>query len=650
MRILVVEDEEDLAGAVAAGLRREGYAVDVAGDGRPRSSASASTPTTWCASTSTCPTPTGSTSAGTWSTRPGIRQPDAAGCPPHPRALGPGPGGGSHRRARPRRRRLPGQAVRAGRADRPGPGAPAPGQRLRPARCSAGTTSSSTRPATGLHRRPPARPHAQGVRPAPLPPAASRRGAQRRAAAGARVGRARRSVHQHGAGDDQQPAPQAGRGRRSPAHRDRDRAAGYRLVPRARDASRAPRIAWPWRSTVGRGPRRASPSCWPAPGWPAGPRTSRRPSSPRSISSATRSPSCRSTAPARVGRGPLGPHVDVALDAGRPRLRAGPARRAWRGWLAGRLSASATTSTSEPLEVDGPPGTDRRGRPACAEEQGAGSATAAGGRPRAADPVGGGGDQPRPGLDHTGNRPTSWASSSPPPGGAWSASPAPSTTSPPTVGWPWRATDAPTWPTRSGRWRPSTAAMAGARGIDHRRRRPRAPGRPGRPQRGAHGDREPAGQRAAAGAGRLDRAPGLLASTRTGPGSRCATRAPACRRTITSGRSTATGGVGTTSTGRRRRGRGAGPRPHHRPPDHRGPGRPRHRSVGGRRRLDLRGLAAEASPEARSRGGRRRRRRPPPCRPAPVDVRAASGPVGDRRHAPISTPALSACSVRVRRS
>jgi DNA-binding response OmpR family regulator len=34
MRILVVEDEHDLAGAVAAGLRREGYAVDVAGDGR----------------------------------------------------------------------------------------------------------------------------------------------------------------------------------------------------------------------------------------------------------------------------------------------------------------------------------------------------------------------------------------------------------------------------------------------------------------------------------------------------------------------------------------------------------------------------------------------------------------------------------------
>lgn len=33
MRILVVEDEEDLANAIATGLRREGYAVDVAPDG-----------------------------------------------------------------------------------------------------------------------------------------------------------------------------------------------------------------------------------------------------------------------------------------------------------------------------------------------------------------------------------------------------------------------------------------------------------------------------------------------------------------------------------------------------------------------------------------------------------------------------------------
>ena len=34
MRILVVEDEPDLASAVAGSLRREGYAVDIAGDGQ----------------------------------------------------------------------------------------------------------------------------------------------------------------------------------------------------------------------------------------------------------------------------------------------------------------------------------------------------------------------------------------------------------------------------------------------------------------------------------------------------------------------------------------------------------------------------------------------------------------------------------------
>ena len=33
MRVLVVEDEDDLAQAIATGLRREGYAVDVANDG-----------------------------------------------------------------------------------------------------------------------------------------------------------------------------------------------------------------------------------------------------------------------------------------------------------------------------------------------------------------------------------------------------------------------------------------------------------------------------------------------------------------------------------------------------------------------------------------------------------------------------------------
>lgn len=33
MRLLIVEDEADLAAALQVGLRREGYAVDVAPDG-----------------------------------------------------------------------------------------------------------------------------------------------------------------------------------------------------------------------------------------------------------------------------------------------------------------------------------------------------------------------------------------------------------------------------------------------------------------------------------------------------------------------------------------------------------------------------------------------------------------------------------------
>ena len=36
MRLPVVEDERDLADALAEGFRREGYAVDVAYDGRRR--------------------------------------------------------------------------------------------------------------------------------------------------------------------------------------------------------------------------------------------------------------------------------------------------------------------------------------------------------------------------------------------------------------------------------------------------------------------------------------------------------------------------------------------------------------------------------------------------------------------------------------
>ena len=55
MRVLVVDDEVDLADAIARGLRREGYAVDVAHDGEEAlEKARLSLPTTSSVSTSPC--------------------------------------------------------------------------------------------------------------------------------------------------------------------------------------------------------------------------------------------------------------------------------------------------------------------------------------------------------------------------------------------------------------------------------------------------------------------------------------------------------------------------------------------------------------------------------------------------------------------
>ena len=64
MRVLVAEDDEVLAATVAAGLRREGMAVDVALDGDEALSTRRSTAmTSWCW-TGTCPACTATTSAG----------------------------------------------------------------------------------------------------------------------------------------------------------------------------------------------------------------------------------------------------------------------------------------------------------------------------------------------------------------------------------------------------------------------------------------------------------------------------------------------------------------------------------------------------------------------------------------------------------
>ena len=93
-----------------------------------------------------------------------------------------------------------------------------------------------------LARRPAARPHGQGVRAAALLHEPRRRGALPGAPARARVGRARRPVHQHGAGHGRDAAPQAVRRRRGPAHRDRHRP---RLPPAPAGAAREPRATAP---------------------------------------------------------------------------------------------------------------------------------------------------------------------------------------------------------------------------------------------------------------------------------------------------------------------------------------------------------------------------------------------------------------------
>jgi len=69
MRVLLVEDHEELAETVAAGLRREGMAVDLALDGPTALERARSTVTTSSSSTVICPASTATRCAGRW--RPG---------------------------------------------------------------------------------------------------------------------------------------------------------------------------------------------------------------------------------------------------------------------------------------------------------------------------------------------------------------------------------------------------------------------------------------------------------------------------------------------------------------------------------------------------------------------------------------------------
>ena len=197
-----------VADAVARGLRREGLAVDVAHDGDGRAaSASASSTTTWSSSTATCPACTATTSAARSSPPSGPTRilMLTAAADVDDRVDGPGA----------RRRRLPAQAVRLRRAGRahPRPGAPRTAGRCRPVLERAATSRSTPRRrgrprAAGRSR---STPKEFGVLEVLLRAAGRRR--QRRGAARARLGRARRPVHQHGARHGDDAAAQARRAR-----------------------------------------------------------------------------------------------------------------------------------------------------------------------------------------------------------------------------------------------------------------------------------------------------------------------------------------------------------------------------------------------------------------------------------------------------
>ena len=208
MRVLVVDDEVDLAEAVARGLRREGYAVDVAYDGDE-----ALDKVCVNAYDLVCLDITMPGTDGLEVCRQ-IRAADGPGA--QPRVLDahrPRRARRPRRRPRRRRRRLPGQAVRLPRAARPGCG-----------RCCGATPAASTSVLAGRptsSSTPPATRRRRGERPLDLTAkefallryfmAHAGRGPLPGDAARARVGRARRPVHQHRAGHGRDPAPQAGR-------------------------------------------------------------------------------------------------------------------------------------------------------------------------------------------------------------------------------------------------------------------------------------------------------------------------------------------------------------------------------------------------------------------------------------------------------
>src|SRR4029453_5520170 len=141
-----------------------------------------------------------------------------------------------HHRARRGRRRLPGQAVRLRRADGKGAGPAAPRRRPLGGGAAGRRPRAGQLPARGAPRRPAAGAHTQGVRPAALLHVPVRAGPQPGGAAGARLGRERRPLHQPRPGHRDDAPPKAGRRGRQPADRDGRRS----RLPPARAAMHPP--------------------------------------------------------------------------------------------------------------------------------------------------------------------------------------------------------------------------------------------------------------------------------------------------------------------------------------------------------------------------------------------------------------------------
>ena len=171
MRILVVEDEPDLAGAIATGLRREGYAVDVAPDGRSALERLPVTDYDLVCLDLNLPDMDGLEVCRQISESASADGADAhAGADAH----GAGRHRGSHRGSRRRRRRLPREAVRAGRAARPDACAPAPRRRWNRRRPPMGRSHARWCAPRSAQRRDADRLEPEGVRAAPMVPVASR--------------------------------------------------------------------------------------------------------------------------------------------------------------------------------------------------------------------------------------------------------------------------------------------------------------------------------------------------------------------------------------------------------------------------------------------------------------------------------------------